>query len=134
MNEIFKEVIVNDWFQLLSTLGLIIAWIVDRRKRKVDFNSSRVSMLDNIDDLYDKFSERFQKEYKVLLTKVQELEESLELANINRVDLMKRIEEFEKQSLNDKQLIRELTAKVDKQQETIDIQRIRINQLERTRI
>lgn len=134
MNEIFKEVIVNDWFQLLSTLGLIIAWIVDRRKRKVDFNSSRVSMLDNIDDLYDKFSERFQKEYKMLLTKVQELEADLELANINRADLMKRIDEFEKQSLNDKQLISELTAKVDKQQETIDIQRIRINQLERTRI
>lgn len=134
MNEVLREVLINDWFQLASTFGIIIAWFVDRRKRKVDFTSSRASMLDNIDDLYNKFSERFQKEYKALLTKVQELEEALEAANLDRKDLMNKIEQFEKQSTTDKELIRELTAKVDKQQETIEIQRMKISQLERMRL
>ena len=74
MRDLLQEIIVNDWFQLISTVGLVIAWIVDRRKRKVDFNTSRVSMLDNIDGLYDKFSERFKKEYQALLLKVEGLE------------------------------------------------------------
>ena len=55
---------------MLSTVGLVIAWIVDRRKRKVDYNSSRVSVLDNIEDLYDSFSERFKKEYDALSDKI----------------------------------------------------------------
>lgn len=134
MNDLLQEIIVNDWFQLISTVGLVIAWIVDRRKRKVDFNTSRVSMLDNIDDLYDKFSERFKKEYQALLLKVERLEKDLEEANTNRENLMRRVEGFERQSLTDKQLISELTAKVDKQQETIESQKLRINQLERSRV
>lgn len=134
MNNILTDVLINDWFQMLSTVGLVIAWIVDRRKRKVDYNSSRVSVLDNIEDLYDSFSERFKREYDALSDKVQNLEMALKEANTNRESLLKRLEEFEKQSDSDKFLISELTAKVDKQQETIDIQRLKISQLERTRI
>lgn len=131
MNNILTDVLINDWFQMLSTVGLVIAWIVDRRKRKVDYNSSRVSVLDNIEDLYDSFSERFKREYNDLSDKIQNLEASLKEANISRESLLKRIEEFEEQSRSDKFLIDELTTKVDKQQETIDIQRLRISQLER---
>ena len=100
---------------MLSTVGLVIAWIVDRRKRKVDYNSSRVSVLDNIEDLYDSFSERFKREYNALSDKIQSLEIALKEANTSRESLLKRIEEFEEQSRSDKLLISELTTKVDKQ-------------------
>lgn len=134
MNNILTDVLINDWFQMLSTVGLVIAWIVDRRKRKVDYNSSRVSVLDNIENLYDSFSERFKREYSTLSDKIQSLEIALKEANINRESLLKRIEEFEEQSRSDKFLISELTTKVDKQQETIDIQRLKISQLERRQV
>ena len=134
MNNILTDVLINDWFQMLSTVGLVIAWIVDRRKRKVDYNSSRVSVLDNIEDLYDSFSERFKREYNALSDKIQSLEIALKEANTSRESLLKRIEEFEEQSRSDKLLISELTTKVDKQQETIDIQRLRISQLERRQV
>lgn len=134
MNSFLTDILVNDWFQMLSTIGLVIAWIVDRRKRKVDYNSSRVSVLDNIEDLYDSFSERFKREYSTLSDKIQSLEIALKEANINRESLLKRIEEFEEQSRSDKFLISELTTKVDKQQETIDIQRLKISQLERRQV
>lgn len=134
MNSFLTDILVNDWFQMLSTIGLVIAWIVDRRKRKVDYNSSRVSVLDNIENLYDSFSERFKREYSTLSDKIQSLEIALKEANINRESLLKRIEEFEEQSRSDKFLISELTTKVDKQQETIDIQRLKISQLERRQV
>ena len=70
----------------------------------------------------------FQKdlrEYSTLSDKIQSLEIALKEANINRESLLKRIEEFEEQSRSDKFLISELTTKVDKQQETIDIQRLK---------
>lgn len=133
MNGFLSEILVTNWFQTATTIGLIVAWVVDRKKRKAETSIAGTTALDNIDDLYNKFSDRYKKEYDILLSRVTSLESQLIVANRDRADLIMRIEQFERQSVTDKNLISELTTKVDKQQVTIDNQKRQITQLEKTR-
>lgn len=133
MTDLIKEFIIDNWFQISSTTGLIIAWIADRKKHKSETIATGASALDAIEDLQNKFLERYTKEYNGLLNKVAFLETQVEDGEKLREELVEKIEQFEKQSIADKILIEDLTSKVNNQQVTIDIQRKRINQLERTR-
>lgn len=132
MTDLIKEFIIDNWFQISSTTGLIIAWIADRKKHKSETIATGASALDAIEDLQNKFLERYTKEYNELLNKVAFLETQVEDGEKLRKELVEKIEQFEKQSIADKILIEDLTSKVNNQQVTIDIQRKRINQLERT--
>lgn len=132
MTDLIKEFIIDNWFQISSTTGLIIAWIADRKKHKSETIATGASALDAIEDLQNKFLERYTKEYNGLLNKVAFLETQVEDGEKLRKELVEKIEQFEKQSIADKILIEDLTSKVNNQQVTIDIQRKRINQLERT--
>lgn len=132
MTDLIKEFIIDNWFQISSTTGLIIAWIADRKKHKSETIATGASALDAIEDLQNKFLERYTKEYNGLLNKVVFLETQVEDGEKLRKKLVEKIEQFEKQSIADKILIEDLTSKVNNQQVTIDIQRKRINQLERT--
>lgn len=125
------DFILDNFLQLATTLALGIAWLVDKRKRKAETDTVRSSALDNLDALYDKFSERYAKEYEALLQRIKVLEDTLEESRKDRGRLLDRIEVFEKQGISDKGLIDKLTIKVNRQQITIESQRGRINELEK---
>lgn len=138
--------LANNWVQVSTIVGLVVAWFVDRRKVKAEADNVQVTTLSNLDDFYTKWTARYRTEYDAVAKRLSEVEQSLTESNESRAKLLlklnemevalrksqsesealrMKVEEFERQSLRDKELIADLTRRVE-------LQKKRINQLEKT--
>lgn len=138
--------LANNWVQVSTIVGLVVAWVVDRRKVKAEADNVQVNTLSNLDDFYTKWTARYRAEYDAVVERLSEVEQSLTESNEKRTELLfklgeveaalrksqsegealrMKVEKFERQSIRDKELIADLTHKVE-------LQKKRINQLEKT--
>lgn len=138
--------LTNNWVQVSTIVGLVVAWFVDRRKVKAEADNVQVKTLSNLDDFYTKWTARYRTEYDAVAKRLSEVEQSLTEANERRSELLfkldeveaalrksqsesealrMKVEKFERQSIRDKELIADLTHRVE-------LQKKRINQLEKT--
>ena len=138
--------LADNWVQVSTIVGLVVAWVVDRRKVKAEADNVQVNTLSNLDDFYTKWTARYRAEYDAVVERLSEVEQSLTESNEKRTELLfklgeveaalrksqsegealrMKVEKFERQSIRDKELIADLTHKVE-------LQKKRINQLEKT--
>lgn len=138
--------LTNNWVQVSTIVGLVVAWFVDRRKVKAEADNVQVKTLSNLDDFYTKWTARYRTEYDAVAKRLSDVEQSLTEANESRSKLLlklgevedalrksqseseslrMKVEKFERQSIRDKELIADLTHRVE-------LQKKRINQLEKT--
>lgn len=138
--------LTNNWVQVSTIVGLVVAWFVDRRKVKAEADNVQVKTLSNLDDFYTKWTARYRTEYDAVAKRLSEVEQSLTESNERRSELLlklneveaalrksqlegealrMKVEKFERQSIRDKELIADLTHRVE-------LQKKRINQLEKT--
>ena len=138
--------LTSNWVQVSTIVGLVVAWFVDRRKVKAEADNVQVKTLSNLDDFYTKWTARYRTEYDAVAKRLSEVEQSLAESNEKRSELLLKlneveaalrksqsesealrlkVEKFERQSIRDKELIADLTHRVE-------LQKKRINQLEKT--
>ena len=138
--------LANNWVQVSTIVGLVVAWFVDRRKVKAEADNVQVKTLSNLDDFYTKWTARYRTEYDAVAKRLSEVEQRLTESNESRSELLlkldeveaalrksqaegevlrMKVEKFERQSIRDKDLIADLTRRVE-------LQKKRINQLEKT--
>lgn len=65
--------IVENWVQITTTIGLIIAWFVDRKKRATDYESQKGDVLTKIQFTYNQFVSDTQTKINDLSTELNTL-------------------------------------------------------------
>ena len=116
--------------QLSTTLGIIIAFFVERKKRRAESDEAQSSALTKMQTAYDKFVTDSNKKIDELLERIKELDKLGEIYRKEKNELTEKIESLEKQSTDDQRTIEEFGEKIKSQDRLIKEQKRRIGTLE----
>lgn len=76
-----KQFILENFFQIITSIfggTSFLAWILERKKRKLEEKQLAADALDKMQSAYDKFTEDSLERYKSLREEVEELKKSLQ--------------------------------------------------------
>lgn len=108
----FWSFIINNW-EIITTVGVAIAWLFDIRKRKYETKSTQGDALDKIETSYSKFLIHHQEIMQDLQERLSEMEKVSDSSQKERDELKKKINSFEKQVEEDKKIISLLTEEIE---------------------
>lgn len=129
--------LTENWIQILTTLGLAIGWLVDRRNRKLATEEVQGNVFDQMQKSYESYIEHHQQQQALIrdensklaarLSDIEntlqeertEREEDLKQAKKERDKLLERIKDFEKKTEGYELTIRSLKNEINVQREQI---------------
>ena len=129
--------LTENWIQILTTLGLAIGWLVDRRNRKLATEEVQGNVFDQMQKSYESYLEHHQQQQALIrdenfklaarLSDIEntlqeernEREEDLKQAKKERDKLLERIKDFEKKTEGYELTIRSLKNEINVQREQI---------------
>ena len=129
--------LTENWIQILTTLGLAIGWLVDRRNRKLATEEVQGNVFDQMQKSYESYIEHHQQQQALIrdensklaarLSDIEntlqeernEREEDLKQAKKERDKLLERIKDFERKTEGYELTIRSLKNEINVQREQI---------------
>lgn len=129
--------LTENWIQILTTLGLAIGWLVDRRNRKLATEEVQGNVFDQMQKSYESYIEHHQQQQALIrdensklaarLSDIEntlqeerrEREEDLKQSKKERDKLLERIKDFERKTEGYELTISSLKNEINVQREQI---------------
>lgn len=108
----FWSFLTDNW-EIMTTLGVAIAWLFDIRKRKYETKSSQGEALDKIEESYSKFLTHHEEIMGDLQNRLSIMEQALQASNDEGAILKERLAIFEKQAKEDKAQIIRFSSEIE---------------------
>lgn len=112
-----KQFILENFFQIITSIfggTSFLAWIVERKKRKIEEKQLTADALDKMQTAYDRFTEDSLQRYRDLKEEVESLKRTLEEETKAKLALQKDYNELKEAYDNLKKEFNDYRKKVKK--------------------